>query len=103
MPELSEPSGTSKWLEITRPSCSLQPPLGPVDVVRVLVSLTTRVYQLQVLYPIPHVVERFKGICRIIMNSTQDIMHIQNIYIAHEQYTMECRILQLRKHNNFNI
>ncbi len=60
---LSEPSGTLKWLEITRPSCSLQPPLGPIDVVRVLVSVTTRVYQLQVLYPIPRVVERFKGNC----------------------------------------
>ena len=60
---LSEPTGTLKWLEITRPTCSLQPPLGPVDVVRVLVSATTRVYQLQVLYPIPRVVERFKGNC----------------------------------------
>ena len=66
---LSEPSGTSKWLEITRPACSLQPPLGPVDV-RVLVSLTTRVYQLQVLYPIPRVgvVERFKGNCMCLCN-----------------------------------
>ena len=65
---LSEPSGTLKWLEITRPTCSLQPPLGPVDVVRVLVSVTTRVYQLQVLYPIPRVVERFKGNCMYLCN-----------------------------------
>ena len=62
---LSESSGTSKWLEITRPTCSFQPPLGPIDVVRVLVSVATRLYQLQVLYPIPRVVERFKGNLRV--------------------------------------
>ena len=58
---LSEASGTSRWLEITRDQCLVEPTLGPMDIARLLVSANTRVYQLQVLYPVPRVVERYKG------------------------------------------
>ena len=58
---LSEATGTSKWLEIIRVQCLIEPTLGPVDCVRLLVSSNTHLYQLQVLYPVPRVVERYKG------------------------------------------
>ena len=56
---LSETSGTSRWLEITRDQCLVKPTLGPMDIAHLLVSANTRVYQLQVLYPFPRVVERY--------------------------------------------
>ena len=58
---LSEASGTSRWLEVTQHQCLIEPTLGPMDAARLLVSANTRVYQLQVLYPVPPVVERYKG------------------------------------------
>ena len=58
---LSEASGTSRWLEITRDQCLVEPTLGPMDIVRLLVSASTHVYQLQVLYPVARVVDRYKG------------------------------------------
>ena len=54
---LSEASGTSRWLEITRDQCLVEPTLGPMDIVRLLVSASTHVYQLQVLYPVTCVVD----------------------------------------------
>ena len=58
---LSEASETSRWLEITRDQCLVKPTLGPMDISRLLVSANTRVYQLQVLYPVPRVVKRYRG------------------------------------------
>ena len=53
---LSEASETSRWLEMTH-QCSIEPTIGPMDVAHLLVSTNTHVYQLQVLYPVSHVVE----------------------------------------------
>ena len=56
---LAGPGG--KWLEITPADSKMDALLGPVDEARMTVSLTTRVYQLYVLYPIPRPVEQYIG------------------------------------------
>lgn len=47
-------------LEVT-PATSNVSALGPVDVVRLLVSETSGLYQVQVMFPIPRNVDRLKG------------------------------------------
>ena len=59
---LYEASGTSRWLEITQHQYLIEPTLGHMDAARLLVSANTRVYQLQVLYPVPRVeIQRYEG------------------------------------------
>ena len=57
---LKDPSGSLKWLEISSTKCHIDPQLGPIRAVRLVVS-TTRTYKVDVLYPIPRSVERLKG------------------------------------------
>ena len=57
---LQDKSGSHKWLEVTPSTCYLDKSLGPVNVVRLLVS-SIKAYKVQVLYPIPRCVERLKG------------------------------------------
>ncbi|XP_064405784.1 uncharacterized protein LOC135350866 isoform X2 [Halichondria panicea] len=58
---LKDPSGSLKWLEISSTKCHIDPQLGPIRAVRLVVS-TTRTYKVDVLYPIPRSVERLKGL-----------------------------------------
>lgn len=46
-------------LEVTPATCSVTP-LGPMDVVRLVVSSTSGLCQYQVMYPVPRCVERLK-------------------------------------------
>ena len=57
---LKDPSGSLKWLEITSTKCFIDPQLGPVSAMRLVVS-TTKTYKVDVLFPVPRTVERLKG------------------------------------------
>ena len=57
---LFDPSGAyAGTLEVTPTTCNVTP-LGPMDVVRLVVSSTTGLCQYQVMYPVPRCVERLK-------------------------------------------
>ena len=50
-----------KWLEVTPADSRMDALLGPIDEARLTVSLTTRVYQLYVLYPILRLMKQYVG------------------------------------------
>ncbi len=63
---LDQGAGTLQWLEVTPSSCTYVSGVGPVDVVRMVVS-SSLLYQVDVAFPVVRNVKRLKGIIFIII------------------------------------
>ena len=78
---LSEASGISRWLEITRDQCLVKPTLGPMDISRLLVSANTHVYH-----------------CKSFTLSLELLRDtkVSNLLCMHSYYTQQCNFASER-------